>query len=25
LARDKRVESVLLSVGDGVRLCRVAG
>jgi caffeoyl-CoA O-methyltransferase len=25
LARDKRVESVLLSIGDGVRLCRVAG
>src|SRR5580692_9129468 len=23
LARDKRVESVLLSIGDGVRLCRV--
>jgi len=25
LARDPRVESVLLSVGDGVQLCRVAG
>jgi predicted O-methyltransferase YrrM len=25
LARDQRVESVLLSVGDGVRLCRVLG
>jgi caffeoyl-CoA O-methyltransferase len=25
LARDKRVESVLLSIGDGVQLCRVAG
>jgi caffeoyl-CoA O-methyltransferase len=25
LARDKRVESVLLSIGDGVRLCRVVG
>jgi caffeoyl-CoA O-methyltransferase len=25
LARDKRVESVLLSVGDGVRMCRVLG
>jgi caffeoyl-CoA O-methyltransferase len=25
LARDKRVESVLLSIGDGVRLCRVLG
>jgi len=25
LARDKRVESVLLSVGDGVRICRVLG
>jgi predicted O-methyltransferase YrrM len=23
LARDKRVESVLLSVGDGLRICRV--
>jgi caffeoyl-CoA O-methyltransferase len=25
LARDPRVESVLLSIGDGVRLCRVVG
>jgi caffeoyl-CoA O-methyltransferase len=25
LARDKRVESVLLSIGDGVHLCRVVG
>jgi caffeoyl-CoA O-methyltransferase len=25
LARDKRVESVLLSIGDGVRMCRVLG
>jgi caffeoyl-CoA O-methyltransferase len=25
LARDQRVESVLLSIGDGVRLCRVLG
>jgi caffeoyl-CoA O-methyltransferase len=25
LARDKRVESVLLSIGDGVRMCRVVG
>jgi caffeoyl-CoA O-methyltransferase len=25
LARDKRVESVLLSIGDGVRICRVLG
>jgi len=25
LARDKRVESVLLSIGDGARLCRVLG
>jgi caffeoyl-CoA O-methyltransferase len=25
LARDRRVESVLLSIGDGVQLCRVAG
>jgi caffeoyl-CoA O-methyltransferase len=25
LARDKRVESVLLSVGDGLRICRVLG
>jgi caffeoyl-CoA O-methyltransferase len=25
LARDKRVESVLLSIGDGVQLCRVTG
>jgi caffeoyl-CoA O-methyltransferase len=25
LARDKRVESVLLSIGDGVQLCRVLG
>ena len=25
LARDKRVESVLLSIGDGVRLCRTPG
>ena len=23
LGRDKRVESVLLSVGDGLRICRV--
>jgi caffeoyl-CoA O-methyltransferase len=25
LSRDKRVESVLLSIGDGVRMCRVVG
>ena len=25
LAKDRRVESVLLSIGDGVQLCRVAG
>ena len=25
LAGDRRVESVLLSIGDGVQLCRVAG
>ena len=25
LARDRRVESVLLSIGDGVQLCRVTG
>jgi len=25
LARDRRVESVLLSIGDGVQLCRVVG
>jgi caffeoyl-CoA O-methyltransferase len=25
LSRDKRVESVLLSIGDGVRVCRVLG
>ena len=25
LARDKRVESVLLSIGDGLRICRVTG
>jgi hypothetical protein len=23
LARDKRVESMLLSIGDGIRICRV--
>lgn len=25
LSKDKRIESVLLSIGDGVQLCRVAG
>jgi hypothetical protein len=25
LAADRRVESVLLSIGDGVQLCRVVG
>lgn len=25
LAKDKRVQSVLLSIGDGVHMCRVLG